>query len=64
MDKLFVTEGELVERGQLIGEVGSTGFSTGPHLHFTMSYYGTNIEPGYLIYGKSLTKNNYLELMK
>ena len=64
LDKLFVTQGELVERGQLIGAVGSTGFSTGPHLHFTMSYYRSNIEPGYIIYGQSITKNNYLQLMK
>lgn len=63
LDKLFVTEGELVERGQLIGEVGTTGFSTGPHLHFAMSHYRSNIEPGYIIYDQSITKNNYLELM-
>lgn len=64
LDQLFVSEGEIVERGQLIGSVGSTGFSTGPHLHFTMSYYRFNIEPGYLLYGQSITKDNYLNLMK
>ncbi len=64
LDKLYVSEGEVVERGQLIGTVGSTGFSTGPHLHFTMSYYQFNIEPGYIIYDRSVTKDNYLELMK
>lgn len=64
LDKLYVSEGEIVERGQLIGTVGSTGFSTGPHLHFTISYYHFNIEPGYILYDRSITKDNYLELMK
>jgi len=64
LDKLVVSEGQIVERGQLIGTVGSTGFSTGPHLHFTMSYYQFNIEPGFILYDRSITKDNYLELMK
>lgn len=56
LDKLFVKEGDFVSRGQLIGAVGSTGFSTGPHLHFTMSYYRFDIEPGYILFGESFIK--------
>jgi murein DD-endopeptidase MepM/ murein hydrolase activator NlpD len=59
MDKLWVEQGDMVERGQQIGEMGSTGFSTGPHLHLTMSYYETNIEPGYILVGEPITKVNY-----
>ena len=32
--KLFVTEGQSVQRGEVIADTGSTGLSTGPHLHF------------------------------
>jgi murein DD-endopeptidase MepM/ murein hydrolase activator NlpD len=64
LNKLFVKQGDFVKRGQKIGAVGSTGFSTGPHLHFTMSYYRFNIEPGSLLYGESITKENYLKFMK
>jgi murein DD-endopeptidase MepM/ murein hydrolase activator NlpD len=54
MNSLSVNIGDIVERGQKIGEVGSTGFSTGPHLHFMISYYTTNLEPGYFIIGEPI----------
>ena len=38
-------EGQLVQRGQVIGYIGSTGWSTGPHLHFEMYVYGIPRNP-------------------
>lgn len=40
-----VSAGQTVVGGQLIGYVGSTGYSTGPHLHFEMQYNGVRYDP-------------------
>lgn len=45
LDKIYVKEGEEVERGQLIGVQGSTGRSTGPHLHYEVRYNGRTYDP-------------------
>ncbi|MBQ7767257.1 MAG: peptidoglycan DD-metalloendopeptidase family protein [Oscillospiraceae bacterium] len=45
MTRYVVSKGQAVSAGQLIGYVGSTGISTGNHLHFGISYNGTYVNP-------------------
>ncbi|HLV09830.1 MAG TPA: M23 family metallopeptidase [Halanaerobiales bacterium] len=45
LDCLNVSVGELVNKGDIIGTVGSTGVSTGPHLHWALTIHGVFVDP-------------------
>ncbi len=45
MTHYVVSDGDYVEQGQIIGYVGSSGWSSGPHLHFSIYYRGSSVNP-------------------
>jgi len=49
LDSIGVTEGQMVAPGAVIGLSGSTGFSTGPHLHWEVRVFGENTDPDALV---------------
>ena len=49
MDSIAVEQGARVRKGQPIGTVGQTGRATGPHLHWGVAWFGTQMDPALLV---------------
>ena len=56
MSSILVATGDTVEKGQVIGTVGMTGFATGPHLHWEVRVVGTAVDPDSLTLAPLLDK--------
>jgi murein DD-endopeptidase MepM/ murein hydrolase activator NlpD len=61
LHKMHVKKGDVVKRGQLIGELGSTGRSTGPHLHYEVLYKSKAVNPLYYFY-ENLSPEEFTQL--
>jgi murein DD-endopeptidase MepM/ murein hydrolase activator NlpD len=63
MVRMKVASGAKVKRGEVIGWVGSTGKSTGPHCHYEVHKNGEKIDPVFFFYN-DLTPEQYNRLLK
>jgi murein DD-endopeptidase MepM/ murein hydrolase activator NlpD len=63
MSKVDVRKGQHVQRGDVIGEVGSTGLSTGPHLHYEVHKDGVAVNPANFLFN-SLTPEEYARMVE
>ncbi len=50
LSRFGITQGEIVQKGQVIGYIGSTGLSTGPHLHYEVHVKGVAVNPVDFLY--------------
>ena len=63
MVRIKARDGQLVKRGEIIGWVGSTGASTGPHCHYEVHINGRPVDPVYFFYN-DLNAEQYDRLLK
>ena len=63
LSKMHVAKGALVKRGDVIGLVGNTGISSGPHLHYEIIHYGQNKNP-INFFNDDMTTEEYNEMIQ
>ncbi len=63
LDKIDVRKGQKIKRGQIIGLVGNTGLSTGPHLHYEVRKNDRRVNPIYYFFN-DLNVEDYDEIIK
>jgi murein DD-endopeptidase MepM/ murein hydrolase activator NlpD len=63
LSKYATSSGLRVKRGSVIGYVGSTGASVGPHLHYEVEYLDQKVDPALFFYN-DLSKDQFEELIK
>jgi len=63
MSRVAVRVREKVKRGQVIGYVGNTGTSTGPHLHYEVHKNGSPVDPAFYFYS-DITPEQYEDLLQ
>lgn len=50
LSKIVVRRGQFIKRGEKIGEVGNTGLSTAPHLHYEILFHGKHLNPAHYFF--------------
>jgi murein DD-endopeptidase MepM/ murein hydrolase activator NlpD len=63
MSRIAVSPGQRIRRGQIIGYVGNTGASTGPHLHYEVIKNGEKVDPSFYFYN-DITPEQYEDMLK
>lgn len=63
LDRVAVQRGSKIKRGDLVGYVGSTGYSTGSHLHYEVILNGKRVNPVYYFF-IDISPEEYLEILE